>query len=197
MASCSYCDSFILFGGKTDSTGYYCNARCQQAGNLLALSSRIPEHEIEKLVQEVHHANCPRCGSPGPVDVHKAHKVWSALVLTSWNSSPALCCKSCGTKRQAGAILFSGFFGWWGFPWGLVMTPTQIVRNVVEMFNGPVSGQPSDLLRKMVRLQAAAGVAQRSAAQSAFSTVTPPPLIQDSAVPAHAGVGDDSRYMPK
>jgi hypothetical protein len=133
MASCSYCDSFILFGGNTDHTGRYCNASCQQAGNELSFSHQIPRRQIDQRVWELHHGNCPRCGSPGPVDMHKAHKVWSALVLTSWNSSPALACRSCAVKRQVGAALFSGVFGWWGFPWGLIMTPVQVVRNIAEM----------------------------------------------------------------
>lgn len=159
MANCSYCDSFILFGGKTDQTGRYCNARCQQAGNLLALSARVPEQEVDRLVQEVFHSSCPRCKGPGPVDVHKAHQVWSALVMTSWSSRPALSCKSCGTKRQIGAVAFSALFGWWGFPWGLVLTPVQIARNIGEMARGASAGNPSQLLQKFVRIQAGARVA--------------------------------------
>src|SRR5215472_10761725 len=176
MANCSYCDSFILFGGKTDQTGRYCNARCQQAGNLLALSNQVPPHELERMVDEVRRSNCPRCGGPGPVDVYKAHQVWSALVLTSWSSRPEMSCKSCGTKRQLGALLFSGLFGWWGFPWGLVMTPVQIARNIAELAGGPKSDAPSALLHKFVRLHAGARVAQTSSTRSAPAHSKPPPL---------------------
>jgi len=155
MANCAYCDTFILLGGKRDQTGRYCNERCQQAGNLLAVSGQIPQSEIDRQLQEIYHGNCPRCGSPGPVDVHKSHTVWSALVLTSWSSQPALSCKSCAKKRQLGAILFSSVFGWWGFPWGLGMTPLQIARNIGELAGGPQPGRPSPLLEKLVRMQAA------------------------------------------
>ena len=198
MASCSYCDSFILFGGQTDQTGRYCNANCQQAGNLLAFSHRIPRHQIDQLIWQLHHGNCPRCGLPGPVDVHKAHKIWSALVLTSWNSSPALSCKSCATKRQLGALAFSGLFGWWGFPWGLIMTPVQVIRNFVEMFGGPQAGQPSPLLENFARIQAAVVAIQQDQQQpkppvlSAQPAASPPPL------PARAKPADnDDRYKPR
>ncbi len=197
MANCAYCDSFILLGGKTDQTGRYCNSRCQQAGNLLALSAQLKPAEIERRVQEVHHGNCPRCGNPGPVDVYKAHKVWSALYLTSWSSSPAVSCKSCATKRQLGAIAFSGLLGWWGLPWGLIMTPTQVVRNIVEMCSRPTEGRPSPLLERIVRLNAGVEVAQRYASGRSQRTVAVPPPIPREPVGVAAAVTDDSRYMPK
>jgi len=36
-----------------------------------------------------------------PVDVHKAHQVLSALVMTRWSSRGYICCRSCGTKAPA------------------------------------------------------------------------------------------------
>jgi hypothetical protein len=197
MANCSYCDSFILLGGKTDQTGRYCNGSCQQAGNLLALSAQLRPAEIQRLVQEVHHGNCPRCGNPGPVDVYKAHKVWSAFVLTSWSSSPAVSCKSCATKRQLGAIAFSGVLGWWGFPWGFIITPTQVIRNIVEMCSSPTQGQPSPLLERVVRLQAGAAIAQHFVSGKTPPPVPVPPRIQPEPVGAAPALTDDSRYMPK
>jgi hypothetical protein len=203
MASCAYCDSFILFGGKTDSTGYYCSERCQKAGILLALGAQVPRQELERLANEVHHANCPRCGSLGPVDVHKAHQVWSAIFLTSWSSKPELSCKSCATRRQLSAILFSGLFGWWGLPWGLVMTPVQIARNLAAMAGGPKPGEPSALLQKFVRLQAGARLAQTPARSSRPpplpATLTPPPVPRTAEQPLTSGLSapGDERYMPR
>jgi len=203
MASCSYCDSFILFGGRTDSSGYYCSSRCQQAGNLLALAGQLPRQELERLANEAHHANCPRCGGPGPVDVHKAHQVWSAIFLTSWSSKPELSCKSCATKRQVAAILFSGLFGWWGIPWGLGVTLLQIARNIIEMAGGPRPGEPSPLLLKFVRLQAGARLAQQPARPSwppaLPATVATPPVLRTVEQPLMSGISapGDERYMPK
>lgn len=190
MANCSYCNSFILFGGQTDQTGRYCNGDCQQAGNLLALSQAIPPSQMATLIREVYEGSCPQCGGRGPVDMHKAHRVWSALILTSWSSNPELSCKSCATKRQLGAAAFSGVLGWWGFPWGIVMTPVQVVRNITEMAGGPKSGRPSDLLAKFVRLQVAARMVQASQERPA-----PPPIPARPSPPPLPG--DDSRYLPK
>ena len=190
MANCSYCDSFILFGGQTDQTGRYCNTNCQQAGNLLALSQTVPPSQMASLIREVHEGNCPRCGGHGPVDMHKAHQVWSALILTSWSSNPELSCKRCATKRQLSAIAFSGVLGWWGFPWGIIMTPVQVIRNVTEMAGGPKADHPTPLLTKFVRLNVAARLVEHSRARPA-----PPPIPARSAPPPLPG--DDSRYMPK
>jgi hypothetical protein len=192
MANCSYCDSFIVFGGKTDATGRYCNEKCRRAGNLVALSAQVPRQELDRMLDEIYRGNCPRCGGLGPIDVHKAHQVWSALVLTSWSSKPELSCKPCATKRQLGATLFSGVCGWWGLPWGLVLTPIQVTRNIVEMVSGPKHGVPSPLLQKFVRVQAGAHWLQKSRPQTPAPSGPLPPRIPTASQPA----GDD-RYMPK
>jgi len=194
MANCAYCDTFILMGGKTDQTGRYCNNRCQQAGNLLAVSQQIPRAELDRQLQEIYRGNCPKCGGLGPVDVHKSHLVWSALIVTSSSSKTALSCKSCASKRQLGAILFCGVFGWWGFPWGIGMTPLQIARNIGELAGGPQPGRPSPLLEKVVRMQAADRFVREP--KRSFPKSEPPPL--PSTVTASAPRPDnDERYMPK
>jgi hypothetical protein len=188
----------MLFGGRTDNTGRYCNEKCQHAGNLLAMSRHFSEAQIGRMVMQIHQGKCPKCGGAGPVDVHKAHQVWSAIILTSWSSSPALSCKSCATKRQLGAIAFSGLFGWWGFPWGLGVTPMQIGRNIIDMASGPQPNHPSAMLYKMARLQAGANLIQESQGVSKPPVLggqtTPPPLPKPKPVPSP---NDDERFKPK
>jgi hypothetical protein len=46
--------------------------------------------------------------------------------------------------------------GWWGFPWGLVLTPIQMARNIMGIFAGPDFSRPSADLRKMVQVMLAA-----------------------------------------
>ena len=138
---------------------------------LVRLAERIDPAMISQQVAAVHQGSCPRCKGRGPVDVHKAHRVWSVLVLTSWSSSPELSCRGCAVRRQLGAILFSGALGWWGFPWGLILTPVQVIRNIVEMTGGPNPQQPSLLLERVVKMQAAAYLAERMNAAG-----TPPPI---------------------
>jgi hypothetical protein len=137
------------------------------------------------------------------VDVHKAHQVWSAIFLTSWSSKPELSCKSCATRRQLSAILFSGLFGWWGIPWGIGMTPLQIARNIAEMAGGPKPDKPSALLLKFVRLQAGARLAQQPSrpawAAALPATVKPPPVLRTVEQPLMSGISapGDERYMPR
>jgi hypothetical protein len=186
MAHCTYCDSFILFGGTRDQSGLYCNQKCQQSGYLMQVSQHIPRDVMDDLIDQVHKGACPSCGQEGrTVDVHKAHKVWSALVLTSWSSSPQISCKSCAVKRQLGATLFSGVLGWWGFPWGLIMTPFQVIRNITEMAGGPSPLAPSPLLRKVVQMRAAQmGLAAARA--------EPPPI---PGAPAEVPPESEGRYQ--
>lgn len=156
MPNCTYCNSFFLFGGAKDDTGRYCNDQCRTMGNLLDHSKNLPVTELENLIDDVHQGDCPRCHGPGPVDIHKAHKIWSIVFLTSWNSSPELSCKKCGVQRQVSAFFSSSVMGWWGIPWGIIFTPVQMIKNIVEMLGGPKKSTPSELLERFVRIQATA-----------------------------------------
>jgi hypothetical protein len=50
-------------------------------------------------------------------------------------------CQSCGRKHQLRANGYSGAFGWWGIPFGLIITPIQIMRNFLDMMRH--ASQPS------------------------------------------------------
>ena len=165
MAKCDYCGSLILFGGARDGNLRFCNEKCQSGGTLLKLSGQIPEDVVQKQLWEVHQGACPECHGRGPVDVHTAHQIWSALVLTSWKSVPQVSCRACGVKQQLMSLVLCLVAGWWGFPWGLIMTPVQVVRNLAGLVKGPDPMTPSPQLEKMVRLH----VAQRAMALQAQS----------------------------
>jgi hypothetical protein len=117
------------------------------------------------MVSEVHMAACPVCFGRGPIDVHKTHKIWSLVLLTSWNSFFHVCCRSCGIKKQLGALVFSGLLGWWGFPWGLIMTPIQIARNLGAMMKKTDPYRPSEELQEAVRFDLALQVLAQQAQQ--------------------------------
>lgn len=118
---------------------------------------------------KAHQGPCPKCQGPGPIDVHVAHKVWSALFLTQWSSAPQVSCRACGLKSQAAGAAFSMLLGWWGIPWGLLFTPIQIGRNVYGMTRAE-SLRPSAQLEKIIRMNIAATAAR---ANSATNKVTP------------------------
>ena len=71
-------------------------------------------------------------------------------------------------KSQMSDSAFSLVLGWWGFPWGLVITPVQIGRNVFGMMRAPDPMKPSAKLEKAVRMNIAAK-AMSSQAQSAVA----------------------------
>src|SRR5215469_826877 len=98
MPKCDYCGSTIIMGGvRTANQQRFCNNRCAQNAYVLSASQNIPQADIDRQVEEVWRGNCPKCKGLGPVDVHKFHQVWSALVLTRWTSSQQVSCRSCGT----------------------------------------------------------------------------------------------------
>jgi len=150
MAKCYSCGSTIIMGGVRDGEFRFCNDKCHYNGYLQSIADQIPENVLEQEVLRVHAGQCPVCQGPGPVEVHTAHKVYSVILMTSWESQPFVCCKSCGVKKQGLGAAFSFFAGWWGLPWGLVMTPVQVVRNIVGMLKSGESATPSEDLRRVI-----------------------------------------------
>jgi hypothetical protein len=155
MSKCAYCGATIVFGGSRVGDQRYCNSTCAQRGALLALSRQMPESVINQQVLTVHQGHCPQCGGSGPIDVHTSYKVYSFLVITRWMNTPQISCRPCGVKKQMTGLAISLVLGWWGFPWGLIMTPVQIVRNLSGAFSGPDPIRPSDQLERLVRVNIA------------------------------------------
>ena len=163
MAACSACNTTILFGGVTDGPDRYCNNECHSRGYLLAVARQIPTDVLRNQTDAVYRGSCPKCNGPGPIEVHKSYQVWSVVLLTSWRTNQSVSCRSCGVKSQVGDLLFSLFLGWWGFPWGLIITPVQIVRNLNAMIRSNNSTTPSDELQQVVSVALASQALQRQA----------------------------------
>lgn len=155
MAKCSHCNKTILFGGVSDQEYRYCNKKCAEQGQVQRVAAAVPAELLQRYVSEVHQGNCPRCGGPGPIDVHTSHSVRSILVLTSTRVHQQVSCRRCGNKAKLTAAISSGVFGWWAFPWGFFMTPIQIVRNVKGMLARGDSSWPSQQLAHLVKLDLA------------------------------------------
>lgn len=164
MAKCGYCGSTILVGGVSSGTQRFCNNKCLGNARVLQLAQQVPSDLVDRKAEEIFRGNCPRCRGLGPIDVHKVYRVWSALVLTRWTTTTQVACRSCATKTQLGGALFSLVAGWWGFPWGLILTPVQITRNIVGMCKRPEASAPSGELRKLVLVNLASQMLQRSQA---------------------------------
>jgi hypothetical protein len=116
----------------------------------------VPEEVVRRRVDSVHQGACPKCQRVGSVDVHTSHSVWSALVVTTWKSQPQVSCAACGKKAKLKAAVGSLFLGWWGFPWGLILTPIQVGRNLWGLARSQPTFTPSAQLERIVRLTIAA-----------------------------------------
>ncbi|KWO56839.1 hypothetical protein WM28_03800 [Burkholderia ubonensis] len=132
MAECSNCGKTFFIGGQTIDRHRYCGAQCAQAHAMLVVAERLPAVTVHQYVDDCRHGPCPICKrEDGPIDVHADHRVVSLVFVTQWATRRHVCCRRCGRKKQAMAILTSAVCGWWGLPWGVVFTPIQIVRNVL------------------------------------------------------------------
>jgi hypothetical protein len=156
MKRCNTCDAFILFGGVRQGPWIYCDARCRERGTQERLSHDFPAGQVEQVADEIHEGYCPSCSRRGPIDVHMSYFVWSALFITRWHSTPHVCCRRCGFRKQTISLLGSFCLGWWGI-YGLVVTPAQLLSNLWAMRFPPDPIQPSEMLMRMARLELAKG----------------------------------------
>lgn len=156
MASCAACNKTILFGGVKEGGHRFCNRKCLADGEVLFAAAQIPDDVVRQKAREVHAGACPVCQQHrGPVDIHTAHKIWSLVFMSSWSSRPQVSCRACGLKSQLYGTLSSLLIGWWGIPWGIIMTPVQICKNLFAMLRPHEAMTPSEQLEKLVRLNLA------------------------------------------
>jgi hypothetical protein len=163
MAKCNSCGRVIVFGGVKDGARRFCGSICKNQFSFQAASAQLPDAFVLEKAAELHGGPCPKCKRPGPVDLHKYYTVWSAVVLTRWSDKAELCCRPCGRQAQIRAAAFSGLFGWWGFPWGFIVTPAQLLRNLGGMLRSGNPSRPSDELVEIVRKNLSAQLIQESA----------------------------------
>lgn len=147
MPQCAHCGTSILFGGVKDNGYRYCNSDCHQQGKVLAVVDEMPEDFVNDQIEEARQGPCPKCDGAGPIDLHTYHYAVSILVVTTWNSTPEVCCRTCATWGKLKGCVISFFFGWWGFPFGLIATPIQILRNVIGFFTSPPPGEFEKIMR--------------------------------------------------
>ncbi|MCA9279033.1 MAG: hypothetical protein H6815_13730 [Phycisphaeraceae bacterium] len=157
MARCGNCGS-VLFGGIKENGARYCNKGCRDIACAIDTVDQQFGDEVLEKVLDVHSGPCPKCGKPGPIDVHTSHFVWSAIYITRYTSTPAVCCTSCGRKAKLTSALGSALVGWWGIPFGILITPVYVGANIVGLFKSPDPEVPSEQLTHMVKLQIASNI---------------------------------------
>ncbi len=159
MKKCDTCRRTIIFGGHSVGAGIYCTDRCREKGLLELSGTYISDKMVADRVRAVQEAACPRCGGAGPNDLQKHYTIWSLIIVTSFKDVPEICCRRCGVKKSVSGFLYSFFLGWWGFPFGLLVTPIQLIRNIVALFQVPRPGRPTKNLQKLVRIELGTEVA--------------------------------------
>ena len=164
---CTYCGTVILLGGVKEEGGRFCNEACRASSRVEAAVQHIPPELVARAVSETAAGNCPVCAGTGPVDVFTSHRVYSAVYVTSWRSQPRISCRGCATKAQLGALLYSLLLGWWGIPWGFVMTPVQIFRNLNGLRQDPDPQRSAPLFESLVRLRLAREASAQPAERAA------------------------------
>ena len=170
MPTCSYCDAHFWFGGVSMNGRKFCNAECQYNGSLLDIAEQLPSETVSKYVADMRKGDCPKCGGPGPVEVHTSYRVYSYVVATSWSNRPRISCKACARKAQLSDMAMSAALGWWGVPWGLLMTPVQIGRNVAGLMSNPNAAKPSPLFVKILKLNLASQLVAQQQGRAAQAT---------------------------
>ena len=154
--ACPTCGSVVIFGGIKNGPDRYCSQKCYESGEIGRSAQDLPLEVVETFARELNRGPCPKCDGPGPVDVHKSYSVYSIIFYTSWKTSQHLMCKSCALKQQAVDLAGSMLLGWWGLPFGLIVTPIQILANVVAMVQTPGRDGPTKNLMEKSRLMIAA-----------------------------------------
>src|SRR5262249_40358401 len=104
MRRCHYCGSMLFFGGVREGAHPYCSGDWQGKNAFKQLCDQIPESTVRLHVREAQQGTCPDCGGRGPLDIHTAYWVWSALIVTRWGSAPRLSCRACATKKRLASL---------------------------------------------------------------------------------------------
>ena len=150
--ACPTCGTSVLFGGVKDGKRRYCSKKCYETDEINRAAEQIPNEHVEQLANDLHSGTCPKCEKHGPIDIHKSHCVYSVILYTKSETLEHLLCKKCATKQQAIDLIASLLLGWWGIPFGIIITPIQIIKNVISMCQNPGLNGPSDDLKQRARL---------------------------------------------
>ena len=149
--ACPTCGVSVLFGGVKDGSKRYCSKKCYAADEVNRRAEQIPADAVIAQANKIRDGRCPACQGTGPVDVHKSYFIYSVLVYTSYRTNEHIVCRSCARKRQLTDMLSSALLGWWGIPFGIILTPVQIIKNAIALFSNPGQSGPTELLAQRTR----------------------------------------------
>ena len=172
MSKCLNCGRHSIILSVEEAGERFCSERCCKEFPILQWTAVRPEDVYRRAV-EIRNSACPCCGRPGPLDAHKLYRVWSAVVVTIWSTQSVVCCRRCGREEQLAAASLSLALGWWGVPLGPLLTPVQVIRNLLAM-RRPTPPSPSAELLAAARRELAIRISQTK--PQAAVLPMPPPL---------------------
>jgi hypothetical protein len=156
MATCDYCNKNYNFFGVEESGYGFCSANCRdRAKSLLTGLNRLSPQQIDGFIDRACAGPCRQCGQAAPVDLYQSYRVVSMLIITRWATHNHFVCRACARKEQAKSLAYSALLGWWGFPFGFILTPIQIIRNIVALAGASEAGRPSMRLQNLLKLDLA------------------------------------------
>ncbi|MBI5116358.1 hypothetical protein HZA56_07770 [Candidatus Poribacteria bacterium] len=152
MADCGYCGKGIRFGGIHDWDKKYCSEACCSKGKLVRSTYNILPHKlIKEEALKIYNGICPICSGKGPIDVYTSYRIYSIILYTSSKTIEHISCVDCGIKNQKKDAIYSFALGWWGFPWGIFLTPVQLARNIKAIYNSKIPTEPSSQLEQHIK----------------------------------------------
>jgi len=172
MSKCLNCGRHSIILSVEEAGERFCSERCCKAFPIMQWAGVRPE-DVYRRAMEIRNSACPCCGRSGPVDAHKSYRIWSAVVLSVWSTRSVVSCRRCGREEQLTAASLSLALGWWGLPLGLVLTPVQVIRNLLAMAR-PTPPSPSAELLAAARRDLAVRLSQTK--PEAAVLPIPPPL---------------------
>ncbi len=152
MARCQNCNAIIVAGAVKHGSLRWCSNDCRRRSATRDVATIVPDAVIDKTVLDIFHGRCPQCKGDGPVDLRSSYVVWSAFLFTRFYNDSKLCCSKCGRINKVKSFFISGIAGWWGFPTGFVVTPVQLVRNLIGLTDADTR-DPSAALREFVSIE--------------------------------------------
>lgn len=92
-----------------------------------AVYEEAAAHQENEPLEPIH---CSSCGKPTAQPRNVIFRsVVSVLITTITTPVQGIFCSVCARKAGLRASIISGLFGWWGVPWGPILTVKEIVRN--------------------------------------------------------------------
>ncbi len=87
--------------------------------------------ELSSYASIIRHLDCPKCKkSQQYINGTMEYNIYSIIFLTYRSKKIKIACRDCLKKINNAALLKSMLAGWWGIPWGILLTPVYIYRNI-------------------------------------------------------------------